>query len=154
MKCRKVGQVLLALVVSLGLGFGVTSCSNSYTVGYLYVPGSQYNQISGYNVNNQTGKLTPLRRSPYGANGTNPVRDLVLSGGRFLYVLNQGTFKYNPDGTSTGTASNISLFQIGGDGVGLREQIDFRAAKETIPVIDWQAALLASKLEDEAGPPA
>jgi hypothetical protein len=117
MKCRKVGQVLLALVVSLGLGFGVTSCSNSYTVGYLYVPGSQYNQISGFGINNQNGKLVPLRKSPYGANGTNPVRDLVLSGGRFLYVLNQGTFKYNADGTTSGTASNISLFQIGGDGV-------------------------------------
>ncbi len=117
MKFRNVGQVVLALVVSLGLGFGVTSCSRSYTVGYVYVTGSQYNQISGFRVNNQTGKLTPIQKSPFGANGTNPVRDLVLSGGRFLYVLNQGTFAYNPDGTSTGTASNISLFQIGGDGI-------------------------------------
>src|SRR5277367_259951 len=117
MKFKNVGQVLLALVVSLGLGIGVTSCSRSYTVGYLYVPGSQYNQISGFNINNQTGKLTPVQKSPFGANGTNPVRALVLTGGRFLYVLNQGTFTYNPDGSSTGTASNISLFQIGGNGV-------------------------------------
>ena len=117
MKFRNVGQVLLALVVSLSLGFGVTSCSRSYTVGYLYVPGSQYNQISGFNINNQTGKLTPIQKSPFGANGTNPVRALVLTGGRFLYVLNQGTFAYNPDGTTTGTASNVSLFQIGGNGV-------------------------------------
>src|SRR5271169_5542841 len=107
MKFRNVGQVLLALVV------GVTSCSTSYTVGYLYVPGSQYNQISGFNINNQTGKLTPVQKSPFGANGTNPVRILVLSGGRFVYVLNQGTFTYNPDGTTSGTASNISLFEIG-----------------------------------------
>ncbi|AXC11083.1 hypothetical protein ACPOL_1741 [Acidisarcina polymorpha] len=116
MKFRKVGQVLLALVVSVGLGIGVTSCSNSFTVGYLYVTGSQYNQISGFNINNETGKLTPVKKSPFGSNGTNPVRALVLSGGRFLYVLNQGTFTYNSDGTTTGTASNVSLFQIGGDG--------------------------------------
>ena len=37
MKFRNVGQVLLALVVSVGLSFGVTSCTNSYTVGYMYV---------------------------------------------------------------------------------------------------------------------
>ena len=117
MKFRNVGQVLLALVVSVGLVVGVTSCSTSYTVGYLYVPGSQYNQISGFNINNQTGKLTPVQKSPFGANGTNPVRALVLTGGRFLYVLNQGTFAYNSDGSTTGTASNISLFQIGGNGV-------------------------------------
>ncbi len=117
MKFRNVGQVLLALVVSLGLGIGVTSCSRSYTIGYLYVTGSQYNQISGFNINNQTGALLPVKKSPFGSSGTNPVRDLVLSGGRFLYVLNQGTFAYNSDGTSSGTASNVALFQIGGDGV-------------------------------------
>jgi 6-phosphogluconolactonase (cycloisomerase 2 family) len=117
MKLRKVGQVVLALVVSLGFVFGVTSCSNSYTVGYLYVTGSQYNQISGFKIDNQTGKLTAIEKSPFGANGTNPVRALVLSGGRFLYVLNQGTFSYNSDGSTTGTASNISLFEIGGNGV-------------------------------------
>jgi hypothetical protein len=110
MKFRNVGQVLLALVVSVGLSIGVTSCTNSYTVGYMYVVGSQYNQISGFNINNQTGKLTPVQKSPFGTNGANPVRDLVLSGGRFLYVLNHGD-------PSTGVASNVSLFLIGGDGV-------------------------------------
>ncbi len=110
MKFRNVGQVLLALVVSVGLSIGVTSCTNSYTVGYLYVTGSQYNQISGFNINNQTGKLTPVKKSPFGTSGANPVRILVLSGGRFVYVLNQGD-------AATGTASNISLFQVGGDGV-------------------------------------
>ncbi len=96
MKFRNVGQVLLALVVSVGLSIGVTSCTNSYTVGYMYVMGSQYNQISGFNINNQTGKLTPVRKSPFGASGTNPVRVLVLSGGRFVYVLNQGRRQQRP----------------------------------------------------------
>jgi len=110
MKFSKVGQVVMALVVSLGFVFGVTSCTRSYTIGYVYVTGSQYNQISGFNINNQTGKLTPVKSSPFGTSGTNPVRAVVLSGGRFLYVLNQGNY-------SAGTASNISLFEIGGDGV-------------------------------------
>ncbi len=110
MKFRNVGQVLLALVVSVGLSIGVTSCTNSYTVGYLYVTGSQYNQISGFNINNQTGKLTPVKKSPFGTSGSNPVRILVLSGGRFVYVLNAGD-------PSTNTPSNVSLFQVGGDGV-------------------------------------
>jgi 6-phosphogluconolactonase (cycloisomerase 2 family) len=118
MKFRNVGQILLALVVSVGLGIGVTSCSNSYTVGYLYVTGSQYNQISGFNINNQTGKLTPIRKSPFGTNGSNPVRTLVLNGGRFLYVLNQGSFTgFDASGNPTGTPSNVSVFQVGGDGV-------------------------------------
>jgi 6-phosphogluconolactonase (cycloisomerase 2 family) len=110
MKFSKFGQVVMALVVSVGFVFGVTSCTNSYTVGYLYVTGSQYNQISGFNINNQTGKLTPIQKSPFGTSGTNPVREVVLSGGRFLYVLNQGNY-------AAGTASNIALFEIGGDGV-------------------------------------
>ncbi len=117
MKFKNVGQVLLALVVSVGLSIGVTSCTNSYTVGYLYVVGSQYNQISGFNINNQTGKLTPIQKSPFGTSGSNPVRDLVLSGGRFLYVLNGGSFAYGSDGSTSGTASNVALFQIGGNGV-------------------------------------
>jgi 6-phosphogluconolactonase len=110
MKFSKVGQVVMALVVSVGFVFGVTSCTNSYTIGYLYVTGSQYNQISGFNINNQTGKLTPVQKSPFGSSGTNPIREVVLSGGRFLYVLNQGNY-------AAGTASNVALFEIGGDGV-------------------------------------
>jgi len=110
MKFSKVGQVFLALVVSVGLILGVTSCSNSYTVGYLYVTGSQYNQISGFKINNQTGKLTAINKSPFGTSGINPIREVILSGGRFLYILNQGD-------PANGTASNISLFEIGGSGV-------------------------------------
>ncbi len=37
-------------------------------------------------------------------------------------------------------------FQIGGDGVGLREEIEFRAAKETVPLVDWRAALDAARV--------
>ena len=109
MKFRKFGQVLMALVAFAVLGFGVTSCTNSYTVAFMYVTGSQYNQIGGFKVDNNAGKLTRIDKSPFGANGTNPIKELVLAGGRFLYVLNAGD-------PANGVNGNISLFQIGGYG--------------------------------------
>jgi 6-phosphogluconolactonase len=114
MKFRNLGQVVLASVVSIGLCLGVTSCSTSYTVGFLYVLGvstnnGQTGQISGYKINNNTGQLTPIKKSPFGSAGINPIRAVVMPNGRFLYVLNS-----KAAGTSGG---NIALFTIGGDGV-------------------------------------
>jgi hypothetical protein len=43
------------------------------------------------------------------------------------------------------TFSRPMPFQIGGDGVGLREQIEYRVAKETVPLVDWRAALDAAR---------
>ena len=57
MKFRKFGRISLALAVSLGTGLGVTSCSTDHTVGYFYVTGSQYNQISGFRIDNNLGNL-------------------------------------------------------------------------------------------------
>ena len=58
MKFRKFGRISLALAVSLGTGLGVTSCSTDHTVGYMYVTGQQYNQISGFRIDNNLGNLT------------------------------------------------------------------------------------------------
>ena len=63
MKFRKFGQICLALAVSLGTGLGVTSCSTDHTVGYFYVTGSQYQQISGFRIDNNLGQLTPVPRT-------------------------------------------------------------------------------------------
>ena len=119
MTFRKFGQIGLALVVSLGLSFGLTSCQRDYTVAYIYVTGAQYNQIGAYKEDNDTGALTSVPGSPFGSSGVAPVRDLVLSGGRYLYVLNQGTTTFAGDGTTpvSNTRSNIGQFSIGGDGV-------------------------------------
>lgn len=113
MKFRNLGQILLASVVSVGLCLGVTSCSTSYTVGFLYAIGASTTNgttglISGYKIDNNTGKLTPIKKSPFGSAGINPLRAVVVNG-RFLYVLNS-----KPVDTATG---NIALFTIGGDGV-------------------------------------
>ena len=113
MKFKKSGQILLALVVSLGLCLSVTSCTVDYTVAYLYVTGAQYNQIGAFNELNNTGNLTPVRNQPFGSGGTDPIRALVSTTGRFLYILNAGALQSN--GTYGG--SNIAVFSVGGDGV-------------------------------------
>jgi 6-phosphogluconolactonase len=117
MKLKKSGQILLALAVSLGLSFGLTSCFTSYTVGYLYITGAQYNQIGGFKITNTTGHLTPIRGLPMGSGGTNPIRMAVSTSGRYLYVLNAGT-PSTPDanGNFTYSSTSITVFSVGGDG--------------------------------------
>src|ERR1700745_8628 len=101
MKFKKFGQVTLALVVSLGLGFGIPSCSTYFTAGFLFITGSQYNQIGAFREMNNTGNLVGVTGSPYGSGGSNPVRELVSSTGRYLYVLNNGS----PSADSSGNIS-------------------------------------------------
>lgn len=117
MKFKKSGQVLLALAVSLGLSFGLTSCVNDYTVAYLYVTGSYQNQIGAFKISNNTGNLTPIFGSPFGSGGTDPVRALVSTTGRYLYVLNAGKATTDSSGNITYSGAGISVFSVGGSGV-------------------------------------
>jgi 6-phosphogluconolactonase len=121
MKFRKFGRISLALAVSLGTGLGVTSCSTDHTVGYMYVTGQQYNQVSGFRIDNNLGNLTAIENSPYSAGGANPVRTLTAGAGKFLYVLNAGCGGTGQAACSSATPAdntgpNISLFTIGGQG--------------------------------------
>ena len=97
----------MALVVSVALGLGMTACGGG-TIAYMWVLGTQYNQVAGFKVDNYTGNLTSVVRSPFSSNGTNPVSIVVKPGGRYVYVVNKG---------NSSTAGNISLFSVGGDGV-------------------------------------
>jgi 6-phosphogluconolactonase len=128
MKFSKFGRICLALAVSLGTGLGVTSCSTDHTVGYFYVTGSQYNQVSGFRVDNNLGQLKPVPNSPFASGGINPIKVLTANAGKFLYVLNAGCGGSSQIACPTGTAAdetgaNISLFTIGGQG-----GISFQAA--------------------------
>jgi hypothetical protein len=123
MKFRKFGQVLLASAVSTGMMFGVTSCANDFTVGYVYVTGTQPaggsgsgGQIGAYREDNNNGTLKNVVGSPFGSGGTNPVRAIVPSGGRFLFVLNAGVLTVDSAGNITHTGDSISVFSIGGYG--------------------------------------
>ncbi len=116
MKFRKLGQVLLAAVVSTGIMFGVTSCANDFTVGYVYVTGTQYGQIGAYREDNNNGVLKGVSGSPFGSGGTNPIRAIITAGARFLYVLNAGTKTVDAAGNISYSGDNISVFSIGGYG--------------------------------------
>lgn|SRR5271155_267073 len=116
MKFKKIGQISLAAVVSLVLMFGATSCMNDYTVAYVFTVGTQYNQIGSFKESYETGALVTAPGSPFGSGGTAPIRTFVLSGGRYLYVLNQGAAQTDSSGNITYTGANVSLFSIGGNG--------------------------------------
>ena len=116
MKFRKFGQLLLALVASAGLTLGVTSCANDFTVGYVYVLGTQHNEISAFKEDNNNGVLRSLSSTIFSSGGANPVRAIIPSGGRFMYVLNAGTASTDANGNIAYSGANISEFSIGGYG--------------------------------------
>lgn len=126
MKFTKLGKALTMSALSAGLILGVSSCVQSYTVGFLYVTGTQTVQsgnngiISGFRIDHNTGFLLPINQFPVASGGSNPVRAILLPGSRFLYVLNQGV---NAEGNSNCTTAdpcqgaNITQFALGGKGI-------------------------------------
>jgi 6-phosphogluconolactonase (cycloisomerase 2 family) len=115
MKLSRIGRVSMALVVSVAMGLGMTACGGG-TVGFMWVLGTQYNQISGFKIDDFTGNLTEMPHQPFTSGGSNPVSLVVTPGGRYLYVVNKG----GATSTTTlpcGTAGGIAEFSIGGDGV-------------------------------------
>ena len=126
MTFRKFGKTVLTVALSSAIVFSLTSCIRSFTVGYLYVTGtvtatpSGNGIITGFKINNDNGKLTPINGTPVGSGGANPVRAVLLSGGNFVYVLNAGaTSGGSPVCTATDTCptANVSEFEVGGNGV-------------------------------------
>ncbi len=125
MKFRKFGKALLMTAISAGVVVGISSCVQSYTVGYLYVTGTQTASttgagiISGFKIDHNTGNLVSIAGLPISSGGSNPVRAVLLTGGRFVYVLNRGTTTDGGPCSATDVCSNanITQFSIGGNGV-------------------------------------
>jgi hypothetical protein len=125
MKFRKFGKALLMTALSGGVVFGISSCVRSYTVGYLYVTGTQTASatgegiISGFKIDHNTGNLVSIAGLPISSGGANPVRAVLLTGGRFVYVLNQGSTADGGPCSTTDVCTNatITQFSIGGNGV-------------------------------------
>ena len=126
MKFTKFGKALPMSALSFGVILGITSCIQSYSVGFLYVTGTVTAQssgsgiISGYKIEHNTGKLTAINGLPISSGGANPVRAVLTTGSRFVYVLNRGA---NASGGSVCTTanpcqnSNITQFAVGGNGI-------------------------------------
>jgi 6-phosphogluconolactonase len=123
MKLKNFGRAALALAASAVTVLGMTSCSLSYTVGYMFITGSQAGagtnngQIASYKIRNTDGSL--ISTTTIGSGGFNPTQVVVNASGSYLYVLNAGA------GTAAAPAvSQIDLFAIGGSGV-LTHQASF-----------------------------
>src|ERR1700690_2502863 len=127
MKFKKFGKALAIGALSAAIVSGVTSCVESYTVGFLYVTGTvtastgSNGIISGFKIDHNTGRLTPINTLPVASGGANPVRAVLTLGSRFLYVLNRGV-NASGSGNCYGTGanqclnSNITQFAVGGNG--------------------------------------
>lgn len=126
MKFRNFGKALLMTALSAGVVLGVTSCVQSYTVGFLYVTGTVTAQsssngiITGFKIDHNTGKLTPIAGLPVSSGGANPVRAVLITGSRFLYVLNRGANSANGSNCTTADPcenANITQFAVGANGI-------------------------------------
>jgi 6-phosphogluconolactonase len=132
MKLRKFGKALLISALSIGAVLGVTSCVQSYTVGFLFVTGNETagtngaGYITGFKIDHNTGNLVgihglPIGTGPVGSGGSFPGRFVLADGSRFIYVLNRGADPATGGpctATTTGcTGANITQFAVGGTGV-------------------------------------
>jgi 6-phosphogluconolactonase len=126
MKFTKFGKALLMSALSVAVVLSVTSCIQSYSVGYLYVTGtvtagsSSNGIITGFKINHNTGQLTPINGLPISSGGANPGRAVLIDAGRFLYVLNRGTNSSNGANCTVADPclnANITQFAVGGNGI-------------------------------------
>ena len=115
MKWSLFGRAAMALTSAVALGLSMTACGGG-TIAYLWAVGTSNTnnpQVVGFRVDDFTGNLTSIPNQPFSANGTNPVDIVVRPGGRFVYVIDQGT---GYSATSNGTSDNIASFAVGGTG--------------------------------------
>ena len=121
MKLSRIGRVSMALVASVALGLGMTACGGG-TIGFMWVLGTQFNQIAGFEIDDFTGNLTRSPHSPFTSGGSNPVSLVVKPGGRYLYVVNKGT-PLAPDANGNISCQagqgggSIAEFTVGGQGI-------------------------------------
>lgn len=118
MTFSKIGRMVTALVASAALGLGMTACGGG-TIGYMWIVGTYYNQISGFLIDDYTGNLGAIAHTPFSSGGSNPAMIVVKPAGRYIYVINSGTGATGTPGTpafnSPGAA--ISQFSVGSGGI-------------------------------------
>lgn len=106
MKAKPIGRTLVASALSLAMAFGATSCSNDYTVAYVYMTTAKtlpHGLINAYQVDYQSGFLYLLPDSPIDTGGRNTVDLVVAPNNLFLYTVNHDD-------------SDVVEFAIGTDG--------------------------------------
>jgi 6-phosphogluconolactonase len=139
MKFRKFGKALLMGAVSLSAILSITSCVQSYTVGFLYVTGTQTTGtsgsagqgiLSGFKIDHNTGRLASINGMPISSGGSYPNRAVLVLSSRFLYVLNQGGSDCTTGATDPGCAeANIVQFSVAGNGALVAQQTFYTQGK-------------------------
>jgi 6-phosphogluconolactonase len=113
MKFRRIGQGLVAVATCVGLGLGITSCSPSDTIDYVFVTsnnassGTGDGQITAYHADSISGALSQVAGTPTDSGGANPVAEIPSPNGRYLYVANHGS--NNVAEFVVGTSGELSL---------------------------------------------
>ena len=104
MKFRPTGRIVLALLVSLAVGLGVSACGTSFTLGYVYAISGKTTpgQISAFKIDSGSGALTPTRDKFYPV-GQLPIAIVATPDGHALFVVNNGD-------------NTVISFIVGGDG--------------------------------------
>jgi 6-phosphogluconolactonase (cycloisomerase 2 family) len=159
MKLKKFGKTLLMSALSAGVILSVTSCVQSYTVGFLYVTGTTTSGtkgagiVSGFKIDHNTGNLVAINGMPVASGGANPGRAVLLTGGRFLYVLNQGATASG--GTTCTTAdpcqnSNIVQFAVGGNGILTQQEVFYSQGTNPFRLIGDSAGNFLYVLDHDA----
>ncbi len=100
------GRAATASILSLAMVLGVSSCSNDYTVAYVYMTTAKtlpHGLLNAYQVDYQSGFLRPLADSPVDTGGRNTVGLVVAPSNLFLYTVNHDD-------------SSVVEFAIGTDG--------------------------------------
>lgn len=132
MTFSKMSRIITALVATAALGLGMTACGGG-TIGYMWVLGTFYSQISAFKIDDFTGNLTPTLKSPFSSGGTNPVSIVVKPGGRFVYVINTGALGVGTDPKASGYVApvqgTIAEFSVGGGGTLTYQQSFFSQGK-------------------------
>jgi 6-phosphogluconolactonase len=95
MTLKPMGRAATASILSLAMVLGVSSCSNDYTVAYLYMTtekaqsaANPHALINGYQIDYQSGSLLPLADSPIDSGGRQTVGLVVAPNNLFLYTIN------------------------------------------------------------------
>ena len=116
MNWTKLGRGTLASMMTLATVLGLTACTRTYTVAYLYMTAANrgaVGSVNAYAIDYQTGSLVKIG-GPVAA-GTNPVSVVASPSGLFLYVVNHDDSTVQQFAVSSdGSIASKNVYKITG----------------------------------------
>jgi 6-phosphogluconolactonase (cycloisomerase 2 family) len=130
MNLHKMSRITKALMVTLAMVLGLSSCSLDYVVGYVYLTTAKTNPglIDQYSIDYDSGAVSEIG-TPIAA-GNDPVALVGAPGGKFVYVVNH-------------LSSTVQEFAVQGDGtLALKNTYPITGTLPTALAIDPQGKFL------------